>query len=104
MGAILLEKIDGKEHFIAYANGHFFDTQLHYHSVFKEILAVKNGIQKFEYHLIGHHYDCPYPPCRGPHCKHPKLSKTFFPKSNRDTDPDETESSSEDDYMNLRSP
>ncbi|KAH9671217.1 hypothetical protein KPL70_017276 [Citrus sinensis] len=52
----------------------------------------------------GYRRDCPYPPCRGPHCKHPKLSKTFFPKSNRDTDPDETESSSEDDYMNLRSP
>ncbi|KAH9716970.1 hypothetical protein KPL71_021654 [Citrus sinensis] len=52
----------------------------------------------------GYRRDCPYPPCRGPHCKHPKLSKTFFPTSNRDTDPDETESSSEDDYMNLRSP
>ncbi|KAH9680154.1 hypothetical protein KPL71_026442 [Citrus sinensis] len=52
----------------------------------------------------GYRRDCPYPPCRGPHCKHPKLSKTFFPKSNRDIDPDETESSSEDDYMNLRSP
>ncbi|KAH9716958.1 hypothetical protein KPL71_021647 [Citrus sinensis] len=51
-------------------------------------------------------YNCPYPPCRGPSCKHPKLSKTFFPKHphSGDTDPDETESSSEDDYMNLRSP
>ncbi|KAH9763380.1 hypothetical protein KPL70_001148 [Citrus sinensis] len=52
----------------------------------------------------GYRRDCPYPPCRGPHCKHPKLSNTFFQKSNHDTDPDETESSSEDDYMNLRSP
>ncbi|KAH9769166.1 hypothetical protein KPL71_011894 [Citrus sinensis] len=52
----------------------------------------------------GYRRDCSYPPCHGPHCKHPKLSKTFFPTSNRDTDPDETESSSEDDYMNLRSP
>ncbi|KAH9698124.1 hypothetical protein KPL71_023892 [Citrus sinensis] len=48
--------------------------------------------------------DCPYPPCRGPQCKHPKLSKTFFPTYPRDTDLDETESSSEDDYMNLCSP
>ncbi|KAH9697730.1 hypothetical protein KPL71_023729 [Citrus sinensis] len=55
-GAILLEEINGKEHFIAYASGHFSDTQKHYHSVFKEILAVKNGIKKFEYHLIGHHF------------------------------------------------
>ncbi|KAH9697760.1 hypothetical protein KPL71_023744 [Citrus sinensis] len=51
----------------------------------------------------GYRRDCPYPPCRGPNCKHPKLSKTFFPKSNPDS-PYETESSSEDDYMNLRSP
>ncbi|KAH9698099.1 hypothetical protein KPL71_023882 [Citrus sinensis] len=232
-GAILLEELNEKEHFIAYASGQFSDTQKHYHSVFKEILAVKNGIKKFEYHLIGHHFlirmdssafpnilnfkgltldpskettedvlwyvwcltvlyatklilpisptlenllnpdkatsltwtllewfspipwwrkklqqlskiynlerslsqpsssqpskadkatqmpsptsqpspskpgyrrDCPYPPCRGPQCKHPKLSKIFFPTYTCDTDPDETESSSEDDYMNLRSP
>ncbi|KAH9697723.1 hypothetical protein KPL71_023728 [Citrus sinensis] len=55
-GAILLEEINGEENFIAYASGHFSDTQKHYHSVFKEILAVKNGIKKFEYHLIGHHF------------------------------------------------
>ena len=55
-GAILLEELNGKEHFIAYASGHFSDTQQHYHSVFKEILAVKYGIKKFEYHLIGHHF------------------------------------------------
>ncbi|KAH9801865.1 hypothetical protein KPL71_001182 [Citrus sinensis] len=55
-GAILLEEINGKEHFIAYASGQFSDTQKHYHSVFEEILAVKNDIKKFEYHLIGHHF------------------------------------------------
>ncbi|KAH9649266.1 hypothetical protein KPL70_025920 [Citrus sinensis] len=55
-GAILLEEINSKEHFIAYASGQFSDTQKHYHTVFKEILAVKNGIKKFEYHLIGHHF------------------------------------------------
>ncbi|KAH9698051.1 hypothetical protein KPL71_023859 [Citrus sinensis] len=51
-------------------------------------------------------YNCPYPLCRGPSCKHPKLSNTFFQKHphSGDTDPDETESSSQDDYMNLRSP
>ncbi|KAH9734652.1 hypothetical protein KPL71_017443 [Citrus sinensis] len=42
-GVILLEETNGKEHFIAYASGHFSDTQIHYHSVFKEILAVKHG-------------------------------------------------------------
>ncbi|KAH9649345.1 transposon Tf2-7 polyprotein [Citrus sinensis] len=55
-GAILLEEIHGKEHFIAHASGQFSNTHKHYHSVFKEILAVKNGIKKFEYHLIGHHF------------------------------------------------
>ncbi|KAH9716962.1 hypothetical protein KPL71_021650 [Citrus sinensis] len=55
-GTILLEELNGKENFIAYASGQFSDTQQHYHSVFKEILAVKNGIKKFEYHLIGHHF------------------------------------------------
>ncbi|KAH9763370.1 hypothetical protein KPL70_001145 [Citrus sinensis] len=55
-GASLLEEINGKEHFITYASGQFSDTQKHYHSVFKEILAVNNGIKKFEYHLIGHHF------------------------------------------------
>ncbi|KAH9684900.1 hypothetical protein KPL70_013722 [Citrus sinensis] len=55
-GAILLEELNNKDHFIAHASGHFSDTQKHYHSVFKEILTVKNGIKKFEYHLIGHHF------------------------------------------------
>ena len=55
-GVILLEETHDKEHFIAYASGHFSDTQIHYHSVYKEILAVKHGIQKFEYHLIGYHF------------------------------------------------
>ncbi|KAH9724582.1 hypothetical protein KPL70_007537 [Citrus sinensis] len=44
-----------------------------------------------------------YPPGYGLHYKHPKLSKTFFPPTPYDN-PYETESSSEDDYMNLRSP
>ncbi|KAH9801590.1 hypothetical protein KPL71_001094 [Citrus sinensis] len=55
-GTMLLEETDGKEHFIAYASGHFSDTQIHYHSVFKEILTVKHGIQKLKYHLIGYHF------------------------------------------------
>ena len=54
-------------------------------------------------------YHCPNPPCRGPSCQHPKrpkLPSNFFrkPHHSGDTDPDATESSSEDDYMNLHSP
>ncbi|KAH9734952.1 hypothetical protein KPL71_017573 [Citrus sinensis] len=47
-GAILLEEINEKENFIAYASGQFSNTQKHYHSVFKEILAVKNGIKRLD--------------------------------------------------------
>ncbi|KAK9232921.1 hypothetical protein WN943_023169 [Citrus x changshan-huyou] len=55
-GAILLEECNGKEHFIAYASGQFSNAQKHYHTVYKEILAMKNGIKKFEFHLIGHRF------------------------------------------------
>ncbi|KAH9716861.1 hypothetical protein KPL71_021602 [Citrus sinensis] len=55
-GAILLEECNGKEPFIAYASGQFPDTQKHYHTIYKEILAVKTSIKKFEFHLIGHRF------------------------------------------------
>ena len=47
--------------------------------------------------------DSPYSRYHGPTWKNPKLSKTFSRKSNPDN-PYETESSSEDEYMNLHSP
>ncbi|KAH9697710.1 hypothetical protein KPL71_023722 [Citrus sinensis] len=83
-GAILLEEINEKEHFIAYASGHFSDTQKHYHSVFKEILAVKNGIKKFEYHLIGHHFLIRMESSAFPnifHFKDPFPFSTFHPEN-----------------------
>ncbi|KAH9671224.1 hypothetical protein KPL70_017279 [Citrus sinensis] len=55
-GALLLEQIDKKEYLIGHASGHFSPAQQHYHTVYKEILAVKNGIKKFEYHLLGHRF------------------------------------------------
>lgn len=39
-----------------YASGKFSDVELHYHMVYKEFLAVKYGIKKFEFHLIGHRF------------------------------------------------
>ena len=60
-GVILLKECNGKEHFIAYASGQFPDTQKHYHTVYKEILAVKHDINKFEFHLIGHRLDSAFP-------------------------------------------
>ena len=56
-GAILLEEDNTRKRRICgYKSGHFKDSQLHYHSFFKELLAIKMGIQKFEIHLIGHHF------------------------------------------------
>ena len=56
-GVVLLEEDNtGKRRIFGYKSGHFKDSQLHYHSFFKELLAIKMGIQKFEFHLKGHHF------------------------------------------------
>ncbi|KAK4381888.1 polyprotein [Sesamum angolense] len=51
----LLEE-NGKKHFCGHASGQFKDSEKHYHAVYKEILAIRYGIKKFEFHLIGHHF------------------------------------------------
>ena len=56
-GAVLLEEDkERKRRICGYKSGSFKDSQIHYHSTFKELLAVKMGISKFEFHLIGHHF------------------------------------------------
>lgn len=55
-GEILLEKINDKEFFCGHASGQFKEAEKHYHTVYKEILAIKNGIKRFEFHLIGHEF------------------------------------------------
>ena len=50
-GAILIESQDGQKWYCGHASGKFKDSQQHYHTVYKEILAVKYGIQKFDFHL-----------------------------------------------------
>ena len=56
-GAILLEEDNQKKRRIcAHASGKFSDAECHYHSTFKEILAVKYGIKKFEFHLVGYRF------------------------------------------------
>ncbi|KAH9686105.1 hypothetical protein KPL70_014232 [Citrus sinensis] len=54
--AILLEEINGVHHFCAHASGQFKDFEKNYHVIYKEILAVKHGIKKFEFHLISHKF------------------------------------------------
>lgn len=55
-GAVLLKEEEGKRHICGYKSGPFSTAESHYHSTFKEILAVKRGIEKFQFHLIGHHF------------------------------------------------
>ncbi|KAH9769368.1 Endonuclease [Citrus sinensis] len=54
--AILLEKIGDSESYCAHASGQFKDLEKNYHVIYKEILAVKYGIKKFEFHLISHNF------------------------------------------------
>ncbi|XP_031270855.1 uncharacterized protein LOC116129245 [Pistacia vera] len=56
-GAVLFEQNEDKvQHLCGYQNGQFKPHQQHYHSTFKEVLAVKNVIERFEFHLVGHHF------------------------------------------------
>ena len=54
--AALFEEIDGKRNICGYKSGAFKPSELHYHSTFKEILAIKHGIEKFQFHLLGHNF------------------------------------------------
>ena len=56
-GVVLIEEqSNGSRRIYGYKSGQFDNSQKHYHSTFKEILAVKNVIKKFEFHLVGHHF------------------------------------------------
>ncbi|GKC09723.1 putative reverse transcriptase domain, viral movement protein, partial [Tanacetum coccineum] len=56
-GAVLLvQDNNNKRHVCGYKSGTFKAFEQHYHSTFKEILAVKRGIEKFQFHLIGHEF------------------------------------------------
>ena len=56
-GAVLLEEDkQGTRHCCGFASGKFKVSEQHYHSTFKEILAVRNGIKKFSFFLISHHF------------------------------------------------
>nr|GEU41979.1 putative reverse transcriptase domain, viral movement protein [Tanacetum cinerariifolium] len=56
-GAVLLvQDNNNKRHVCGYKSGMFKASEKHCHSTFKEILAVKRGIEKFQFHLIGHEF------------------------------------------------
>ncbi|KAK2638055.1 hypothetical protein Ddye_025850 [Dipteronia dyeriana] len=47
----LFEEKEGKQSYCGHASGQFKNAQKHYHTIYKEILTVKYGIQKFDFHL-----------------------------------------------------
>ncbi|KAL5865408.1 hypothetical protein ACOSQ3_002922 [Xanthoceras sorbifolium] len=53
-GALLLEERDKKRFYCAHASGSFKSSQQHYHTIYKEILAVKYEIENFDFYLRGH--------------------------------------------------
>ncbi|KAL5855064.1 hypothetical protein ACOSQ4_004866 [Xanthoceras sorbifolium] len=53
-GALLLEEKDKKRFYRVPASGSFKSSQQHYHTIYKEILAIKYGIENFDFHLRGH--------------------------------------------------
>ena len=54
--AALFEEIDGKRNTYGYKSGAFKPLELQYHSTFKEILALKHGIENFQFHLVEHNF------------------------------------------------
>ncbi|WVY95102.1 hypothetical protein V8G54_034190 [Vigna mungo] len=50
-GAVLIEEIHDKKFYCGHASGQFKEAKDHYHTTYKEALAVKNGIKKFDFHL-----------------------------------------------------
>ena len=53
---VLFEETDEKRNICEYKSGAFKLSKLHYHSTFKEILAIKHGIEKFQFHLLVHEF------------------------------------------------
>ncbi|KAL5849167.1 hypothetical protein ACOSQ4_007180 [Xanthoceras sorbifolium] len=52
--ALLLEERDKKRFYCAHASGSFKSSQQHYHTIYNEILAVKYGIENFDFYLREH--------------------------------------------------
>lgn len=56
-GAVFIEEVQGKKFYCGHASGQFKEAEKHYHTTYKEVLIVKNGIKKFDFHLRGHHFE-----------------------------------------------
>nr|KYP69503.1 polyprotein [Cajanus cajan] len=56
-GVVFIEEMEGKKFYCGYASGQFKEAEKHYYTTYKEALAVKNGIKKFDFHLRGLHFE-----------------------------------------------
>jgi len=56
-GAILIEEIERQKFYCGHVSGQFKPAEAHYHTTYEETLAVKYGIQKFDFHLRGHVFE-----------------------------------------------
>lgn len=45
--AVLIERDNGEDYCCKHARGEFKDYEKYYHTIFKEILAVKKGLENF---------------------------------------------------------
>ncbi|RDX66826.1 hypothetical protein CR513_54367, partial [Mucuna pruriens] len=56
-GAVLIEEQGNKKYYCGHVSGQFKEAERHYHTTFKEALAVKNGTKKFDFHLRKYHFE-----------------------------------------------
>ncbi|MCI27783.1 polyprotein-like, partial [Trifolium medium] len=56
-GAVLIEEVGNIKFYCGHASGQFKEAEKHYHTTYKEALVVKLGIQKFDFHLRGFHFE-----------------------------------------------
>ena len=50
----MIEQEGENNYYYGYASGQFMKAEKHYYTTFKEALAVKNEIKKFDFHLRDH--------------------------------------------------
>ena len=53
----LIEETEGQKFNCGHASGQFKPAGLHYHTTYKETLAVKYEIQKFDFYLGGYQFE-----------------------------------------------
>lgn len=56
-GAVLIKELEGKRYYYGHASGQFKEAKKYYHATYKEALAIKMGIQKFDFHLRGYQFE-----------------------------------------------